>query len=67
LNDDIEDLYSRVQVGSRVVVLPGKSPEPVAANAPPVSTGSAAAAPAPAQGATPARAAISSSPLPAAR
>jgi lipoprotein-anchoring transpeptidase ErfK/SrfK len=28
LNKDIEDLYSRVQVGSRVVVLPGKSPSP---------------------------------------
>ena len=27
LNGDIEDLYSRVQVGSRVVVLPGKAPE----------------------------------------
>ncbi len=26
LNKDIEDLYSRVQVGSRVVVLPGTSP-----------------------------------------
>jgi lipoprotein-anchoring transpeptidase ErfK/SrfK len=28
LNQDIEDLYSRVQVGSRVVVLPGTSPSP---------------------------------------
>jgi lipoprotein-anchoring transpeptidase ErfK/SrfK len=28
LNEDIEDLYSRVQVGSRVVVLPGQSPSP---------------------------------------
>jgi lipoprotein-anchoring transpeptidase ErfK/SrfK len=28
LNKDIEDLYSRVQVGSRVVVLPGQSPSP---------------------------------------
>jgi lipoprotein-anchoring transpeptidase ErfK/SrfK len=26
LNEDIEDLYRRVQVGTRVVVLPGKSP-----------------------------------------
>ena len=25
-NKDIEDLYSRVQVGTRVVVLPGKAP-----------------------------------------
>jgi lipoprotein-anchoring transpeptidase ErfK/SrfK len=31
LNEDIEDLYSRVQVGTRVVVLPGgKAPEHVA-------------------------------------
>ncbi|MBI3702477.1 MAG: L,D-transpeptidase family protein [Rhizobiales bacterium] len=30
LNEDIEDLYSRVQVGTRVVVLPGKQPETVA-------------------------------------
>jgi len=30
LNDDIEDLYSRVQVGTRVIVLPGKAPETVA-------------------------------------
>lgn len=28
LNKDIEDLYRRVQVGTRVVVLPGKSPLP---------------------------------------
>jgi len=34
LNEDIEDLYSRVQVGTRVVVLPGgKPPAPTAANA----------------------------------
>ena len=30
LNDDIEDLFSRVQVGTRVVVLPGRAPEHVA-------------------------------------
>jgi lipoprotein-anchoring transpeptidase ErfK/SrfK len=29
LNDDVADLYSRVQVGTRVVVLPGKAPETV--------------------------------------
>jgi lipoprotein-anchoring transpeptidase ErfK/SrfK len=42
LNQDIEDLFSRVQVGSRVVVLPAamKAPETVA------STGSAVQAPA---------------------
>ena len=33
-NDDIADLYSRVQVGTRVVVLPG-SPPAQASNAPP--------------------------------
>ncbi len=33
LNEDIEDLYSRVQVGTRVVVLPGgKPPMPVSSN-----------------------------------
>ena len=30
LNEDIEDLYSRVQTGTRVVVLPGKPPEHIA-------------------------------------
>ena len=30
LNEDVEDLYSRVQTGTRVVVLPGKPPETVA-------------------------------------
>ena len=30
LNEDIEDLYSRVQVGTRVVVWPGKAPEHIA-------------------------------------
>ncbi|MBI1203901.1 MAG: L,D-transpeptidase family protein [Rhodopseudomonas sp.] len=35
LNEDVEDLYSRVQVGTRVVVLPGKSPETVASGPPP--------------------------------
>ena len=35
LNEDVEDLYSRVQVGTRVVVLPGNPPETVATGAPP--------------------------------
>ena len=30
LNQDIEDLYSRVQTGTRVVVVPGKAPEHIA-------------------------------------
>ncbi len=34
LNEDIEDLYSRVQVGTRVVVLPGKAPEHLVSTAP---------------------------------
>jgi len=61
LNEDVEDLYSRVQVGTRVVVLPGKAPETLA------NTGTAAEpanpmAPPPRNGA-----AISGSPLPPAR
>jgi lipoprotein-anchoring transpeptidase ErfK/SrfK len=39
LNEDIEDLYRRVQVGTRVVVLPGRSQENVA-SAHPVYTAS---------------------------
>jgi lipoprotein-anchoring transpeptidase ErfK/SrfK len=35
LNEDIEDLYSRVQTGTRVVVLPGKAPDAVASSRPP--------------------------------
>lgn len=34
LNSDIEDLYDRVQVGTRVVVLPGGKPPEVASTAP---------------------------------
>ena len=61
LNEDVEDLYSRVQVGTRVVVLPGKAPETIA------NTGAAAEpanpmAPPPRNGA-----AISGSPLPPVR
>src|ERR1051326_867181 len=37
LNEDIEDLYGRVTVGTRVVVLPGSAPGPSAAAQPPVS------------------------------
>jgi lipoprotein-anchoring transpeptidase ErfK/SrfK len=39
-NDDVTDLYTRVKVGTRVVVLPGKPPATAAASAP-----AAAAAP----------------------
>lgn len=31
VNDDVEDLYSRVQVGTRVVVMPGGGPPPATA------------------------------------
>jgi lipoprotein-anchoring transpeptidase ErfK/SrfK len=34
-NEDIADLYTRVQVGTRVVVLPGGAPPTTAQNAPP--------------------------------
>jgi lipoprotein-anchoring transpeptidase ErfK/SrfK len=72
LNEDIEDLFSRVQVGTRVVVLPGKAPEHVAnTGVQPAASGPVPAG-APANIAPPANAgaarnnasAISSSPLP---
>ena len=62
LNEDVEDLYSRVQVGTRVVVLPGKAPETVA------NTGSQPAEPANPMAPPPrSGAAVSASPLPPAR
>jgi len=74
LNEDIEDLFSRVQVGTRVVVYPGKPPEIANAGAQPPAIGSApAAVPVPAAPANAAVAprnnstAISSSPLPPVR
>jgi len=59
LNEDVEDLYSRVQVGTRVVVLPGNAPETVANGAPPPPANPMAP---PQRDGT----AISASPLPAA-
>jgi lipoprotein-anchoring transpeptidase ErfK/SrfK len=41
-NEDVTDLYTRVKVGSRVVVLPGKPPAPTAAATPPAAAASAA-------------------------
>jgi lipoprotein-anchoring transpeptidase ErfK/SrfK len=38
VNDDVEDLYSRVNVGTRVVVWPGKPPATASAS-PPASAG----------------------------
>jgi hypothetical protein len=37
VNGDIEDLYQRVQVGTRVVVLPGKPPATPQATKPPAT------------------------------
>jgi lipoprotein-anchoring transpeptidase ErfK/SrfK len=67
LNEDVEDLYDRVQVGTRVVVLPGAPPPETVAN-----TGNAPAEPANPMAppghtqanAPPKGAAVSSSPLP---
>jgi lipoprotein-anchoring transpeptidase ErfK/SrfK len=61
INEDIEDLFSRVQVGSRVVVLPGRPPETVANTGNPPAVEPAANPMAP-----PARPgnAVSGSPLP---
>jgi lipoprotein-anchoring transpeptidase ErfK/SrfK len=67
LNEDIEDLYSRVQVGTRVVVLPGGKPPEHVANtaAQPAANGPSNIAPAhPGAGGS---AAISSAPLPPVR
>ena len=62
LNEDVEDLYSRVQVGTRVVVLPGKAPETVANGVPPNAEPANPMAPPPRNGT-----AVSGSPLPPAR
>ena len=43
-NDDIVDLYGRVQVGTRVVVLPGRPPATASA-APVTASGAASVAP----------------------
>jgi len=43
INEDVEDLYSRVQVGTRVVVLPGRPAENVVNGAAPQSAANGAA------------------------
>jgi lipoprotein-anchoring transpeptidase ErfK/SrfK len=66
LNEDVEDLYSRVQVGTRVVVLPGAPPAATASNASAAPVNGNPPPPA-ANGAAPASSgagAITSSPLP---
>jgi hypothetical protein len=65
LNEDVEDLFSRVQVGTRVVVLPGKAPDAVANSGAPPEPANPMAPP-PRQGATQGNA-ISSQPLPPVR
>jgi len=68
LNEDIEDLYSRVQVGTRVVVLPAKAPAAVAnSGTAPGAGGGAPAASGPTQIAPHSGPAISSSQLPPVR
>jgi lipoprotein-anchoring transpeptidase ErfK/SrfK len=72
LNEDIEDLYSRVQTGTRVVVLPGKAPEHIVNTSTQPAAAAAASPASPTNIAPPASvgaqggssAAISSSPLP---
>jgi lipoprotein-anchoring transpeptidase ErfK/SrfK len=70
LNEDIEDLYSRVQTGTRVVVQPGRPPQTAANTAAPAPAGPAGApAPAAAPNAPAAShgSGITSAPLPAPR
>jgi lipoprotein-anchoring transpeptidase ErfK/SrfK len=72
INEDVEDLYSRVQVGTRVVVLPGRPTENVANGGPQSTANGAVPAGAPMNTAPPSTAsvprgygsAITSSPLP---
>ncbi len=69
LNGDIEDLYSRVQVGTRVVVLPGSKPPAPTSDSGGGSTVAQGPTQAPAAGTppTPTTAAITTSRLPPAR
>ncbi len=67
INEDIEDLFSRVQTGTRVVVMPGKAPETMAnSGAAPAAEPANPMAPPPKAGAT-AGTAISAQPLPPVR
>ena len=49
LNEDVSDLFDRVKVGTRVVVMPGGPPPGTATASAQPLPGAAAAAPAPAQ------------------
>jgi lipoprotein-anchoring transpeptidase ErfK/SrfK len=44
-NEDVEDLYTRVKVGTRVVVLPGSRPPTTASAIPPANASRAAPLP----------------------
>jgi lipoprotein-anchoring transpeptidase ErfK/SrfK len=66
LNEDIEDLFSRVQVGTRVVVWPGNPPATVA-NAAPMPISAGAPAPAPNAAPTPVNPPVMSRPMAPAR
>jgi lipoprotein-anchoring transpeptidase ErfK/SrfK len=46
-NDDVTDLFTRVKVGTRVVVMPGKPPQTAAASAPAAAAAPSASATAP--------------------
>jgi len=69
LNEDIEDLYSRVQVGTRVVVLPGNPPQTASNGAPGASATSASVMvePDPSASAAASNAVVTGRPLPRAR
>jgi len=70
LNEDIEDLYSRVQTGTRVVVLPGRPPQTMANTTSGPAGGmptAAAIPPAPQGGPVSTGSGITSAPLPAPR
>jgi len=64
-NEDIMDLYTRVKVGTRVVVLPGKLPGAATSLAPPSVPPAAAApvSPAPAASVPPTGGSVTSAPL----
>jgi len=73
LNEDIEDLYARVQVGTRVVVLPGNPPQTASNSSAPGASATSASVmvepdPSAATGGTATgNAAVTSKPLPRAR
>jgi lipoprotein-anchoring transpeptidase ErfK/SrfK len=65
LNEDVSDLFDRVKIGTRVVVLPGGSPPAATASAQPVPGPNAPAAPAQVSGIVPGTQPTVVPPLPA--